>query len=190
MDNAQNAQATPDGVLDNGRVTGYTAIIHALDAGRHDSNTVKGLRLLAFVWEAVEEGWYRMSIAKEVILWRWLVVTLFVIEQRDLNGSVDVPNASGGVDKAVIYRGKKGGMSIYPGPERFCLANNIESLAIEKFGVVAGPEKALQIYSNMVTTGPEGFSLSEWGREAFETLHDGFIEELNKNGMPDMPVIH
>ena len=81
-------------------------------------------------------------------------------------------------------------MSIYPAPERFCLANNIESLAIEKYGSVIGPAKALQIYQGMVTTGQEGFELSPWGRDAFETLHDCFIEQLQTNGMPDMPVMH
>ncbi|QGY31270.1 hypothetical protein [Pantoea cypripedii] len=169
---------------------GYSVVIRSLNDGECDASFEKGLRLLACVWEAVEKGWYRLSIAREVILWRWLVVTVFVIEQRDLHGSVEVPNDSGGVDKAVIYQGKKGGMSIYPGPERFCLANHIESIAIEKYGVVVGPEKALQIYKGMVTTGPGGFVLSDWGRDAFETLHDGFIEELNKNGVPDMPVMH
>ncbi len=42
MDNAKNAQATPDGVLDNGKVTGYSVIIRALNDGEHDANTVKG----------------------------------------------------------------------------------------------------------------------------------------------------
>ncbi len=183
-------QATPDGVLDAGRVTGYTTIIRSLDAGSFDKNVANALRLLSCVWEAHEKGWYRISIANEVILWRWLVVTVFLIEQRDLNGTAEVPNDSGGVDKAVIYRGKNGGMSIYPGPERFCLASHIESVAIEKYGVLDGPERALQIYKGMVTTGPEGFELSGWGREAFEMLHDGFIEQLQTAGMPDMPVMH
>lgn len=187
---AKSLQATPDGVLESGKVTGYTAIIRSLDAGRHDKYVSQALRLLSCVFEAHEKGWYRISIANEVILWRWLVVTVFLIEQSSLNGTTEVINHSGGVDRAIIYRGKKGGMSIYPGPERFCLANNIETVAIEEYGVDRGPEKALQIYKGMVTAGEQGFELSKWGRDAFKILHDGFIEELNKNGMPDMPVMH
>lgn len=190
MDNAKNAQATPDGVLDNGNVTGYSAIIRALNDGKYDANTVKALRLLACVWEAAEKGWYRLSVAKEIILWRWLVVTVFVIEQRELNGIVDVQNDSGGTDKAIIYRSKKGGMSIYPGPERFCMASNVESVAIEKYGADVGLEKALQIYKAMVEYGSNGFELSAWGRDAFQILHDSFIEQLQTEGMPDMPVMH
>ncbi|MCY2214411.1 hypothetical protein OW944_23400 [Klebsiella pneumoniae] len=187
---SKGIQAIPDGVLEAGKVTGYTAIIRSLDAGRHDKYVSQALRLLSCVFEAKEKGWYRISIENEVILWRWLVVTVFLIEQRNLNGTADVPNDSGGFDRAVIYRGKNGGMSIYPAPERFCLANNIESLAIEKYGSVIGPAKALQIYQGMVTTGQEGFELSPWGRDAFETLHYCFIEQLQTNGMPDMPVMH
>ncbi len=190
MDYAENAQATPDGILNNGKLIGFSVVIRSMNDGEYDANFEKGLRLLACVWEAVEKGWYRLSIAKEIIVWRWLVVTLFVIEQRDLHGSVEVRNGVGGVDKGVIYRGKNGSMSIYPGPERFCLANNIETIAIEEFGTEAGFEKALQIYKSMATTGPEGFELSAWGREAFEILHDSFIQELNTKGMPDMPVMH
>ena len=190
MDHAENAQATPDGVLNNGTLIGYSVVIRSLNDGECDASFEKGLRLLACVWDAVEKGWYRMSIAKELILWRWLVVTVFVIEQRNLHGYVEVLNDSGSTDRAVMYRGEKGGMSIYPGPERFCLANNVETVAIEKYGADGGPEKALQIYKGMVTAGKQGFELTGWGRESFQILHDGFIEELNKNGMPDMPVMH
>ncbi len=155
MDYAENAQATPDGILNNGKLIGFSVVIRSMNDGEYDANFEKGLRLLACVWEAVEKGWYRLSIAKEI-----------------------------------IYRGKNGSMSIYPGPERFCLANNIETIAIEEFGTEAGFEKALQIYKSMATTGPECFELSAWGREAFEILHDSFIHELNTKGMPDMPVMH
>ncbi|MCK0552543.1 hypothetical protein KFO32_05560 [Pantoea ananatis] len=191
MDNAQNAQATPDGVLDKGKVTGYSVIIRALNDGEHDTNTVKGLRLLACVWEAVENGWYRLSAAREIIIWRWLVVAVFITQEKDKNGTADVPNDEGGIDRAVIYRGANGGMAIYPGPERFALANHVESIAIEKYGTEKGLSLAMGMYKNMLTNEPkQGFRLSEFGQQAFEMLHDSFIEELNKNGVPDAPVMH
>jgi hypothetical protein len=28
------------------------------------------------------------------------------------------------------------------------------------------------------------------GREGFNMLHDGFIEQIQTEGMPDMPVMH
>ncbi|RTY57993.1 hypothetical protein EKL29_10470 [Pantoea sp. YU22] len=191
MDYSENAQATPDGVLDGGKVTGYSVIIRALNDGEHDANTVNGLRLLACVWEAVENGWYRLSVSREIIIWRWLVVTVFITQEKDKNGTADVPNDEGGIDRAVIYRGANGGMGIYPGPERFALANHVESIAIEKYGSDEGLKLALRMYKDMLTAEQgEGFRLSAFGQQAFEMLHDSFIEQLNTKGMPDMPVMH
>lgn len=191
MDYSENAQATPDGVLDGGKVTGYSVIIRALNDGEHDANTVNGLRLLACVWEAVENGWYRLSVSREIIIWRWLVVTVFITQEKDKNGTADVPNDEGGIDRAVIYRGANGGMGIYPGPERFALANHVESIAIEKYGSDEGLELALRMYKDMLTAEQgEGFRLSAFGQQAFEMLHDSFIDQLNTKGMPDMPVMH
>ncbi|WP_085296333.1 hypothetical protein [Klebsiella pneumoniae] len=169
---------------------GYSAAIRLLDNGRYDKHLAEGMEILACIMEAVESGWITLNIEKQIIVWRWLVVAVFVTELLDMYGPVEVLNDSGGFDKGVIYCGKHGGMSIYPGPERFCLANHVESLAIEKFGSVRGPEKALQIYKSMLTTNQEGFTLSDWGRDAFETLHDSFIKQIQTKGIPDMPVMH
>ncbi|WP_311779007.1 hypothetical protein [Pantoea sp. YU22] len=172
-------------------MTGYSVIIRALNDGEHDANTVNGLRLLACVWEAVENGWYRLSVSREIIIWRWLVVTVFITQEKDKNGTADVPNDEGGIDRAVIYRGANGGMGIYPGPERFALANHVESIAIEKYGSDEGLKLALRMYKDMLTAEQgEGFRLSAFGQQAFEMLHDSFIEQLNTKGMPDMPVMH
>ncbi|WP_419182182.1 hypothetical protein [Pantoea ananatis] len=80
---------------------------------------------------------------------------------------------------------------INPGPERLALSNHVESIAIEKYGAEQGLSLALSMYKNMLTADRvEGFRLSEFGQQAFEMLHDSFIEELNKNGVPDAPVMH
>lgn len=191
MDYAKNAQATPDGISNNGKLIGFSVVIRSMNDGEYDANFEKGLRLLACVWEAVEKGWYRLSIAKEIIVWRWLVVTVFITQEKDKNGTADVPNDEGGIDRAVIYRGANGGMGIYPGPERFALANHVESIAIEKYGSDEGLKLALRMYKDMLTAEPgEGFRLSPFGQQAFEMLHNSFIEQLNTKGMPDMPVMH
>lgn len=36
----------------------------------------------------------------------------------------------------------------------------------------------------------QGLQLSQFGREGFNLLHDSFIEQIQKEGMPDMPVMH
>ncbi|EBW6663758.1 hypothetical protein DP683_24935, partial [Salmonella enterica subsp. enterica serovar Reading] len=136
-------------------------------------------------------GWVALYIKKELILWRWLVATVFINEERDRNGTIDIPNESGGVDTAVIYSGKKGDLSIYPGPLRFSLANHVESIAIEKYGVEKGSMMALRMYQDMVIADPgDGFRMSPFGREGLEMLHDDYIGMIKTSGMPEMPVMH
>lgn len=184
-------EATQSGVRDGNRVIGYSHIIRELDKGRFDDCIPTALRLLACIQEAKTSGWIQLPVEKEIILWRWLVVTVFMIQQEEKNGTADVPNDEGGVDRAVIYRGAHGGMGIYPGPERFCLANHVESVAIEKYGTAQGLDLALGMYQKMLSASPgEGFILSDFGQQAFEMLHDMLIEQFNTEGMPDMPVMH
>ncbi|GAB7450063.1 hypothetical protein OUHCRE12_45090 [Enterobacter kobei] len=50
---------------------------------------------------------------------------------------------------------------------------------------------ALRMYRDMLDTDAEnGLRLSKMGREGFNLLHDSFIEQIQKEGMPDMPVMH
>lgn len=184
-------EATPDGIKSANRIIGYSVAIRQLDDGKYDNCLFDGLRLLACIQDAKSAGWLKLSVEKEIIIWRWLAVTVFVNEERARNGTAEIPNGEGGFDIAIIYRGKHGSISIYPGPERFALANNVEGPAVEKYGVEKGLPLALRVYQDMVEVYPKhGFRLSKWGREGFEMLHDGFIEQLQTEGMPAMPVIH
>ena len=50
---------------------------------------------------------------------------------------------------------------------------------------------ALRMYQDMVVCDDEcGFRLSSMGRQGFNMLHDGFIEQIQTEGMPGMPVMH
>lgn len=190
-----NSNFTPEptsvGIRCGRRVIGYSTAIRGLDNGRYDRNLVKGLELLACILEAEESGWIKLSIDKQLIVWRWLLAAAFITEELEKNGTVEVPNDEGGVDTAVIFSGKHGSISVYPGPERFALANHVEHCAIEKYGREEGPQLALRMYQDMaVTDGAYGFRLSAFGRECFTMLHDDFIEQIQTEGMPDMPVMH
>jgi hypothetical protein len=55
--------------------------------------------------EAVESNWITLNIEKQIIVWRWLLAAVFITEELEKNGTVDVPNDEGGVDTAVIYSG-------------------------------------------------------------------------------------
>lgn len=177
--------------LSENRVIGYSSAIRELDNGRYDRNLSKGLDMLACIMEAVESNWIALNIEKQIIVWRWLVVTSFLSEEQEKNGTVEVPNDAGGVDTAVIYSGKSGAISVYPGPDRFALANHVEAIAIEKYGHEEGLPLALRMYQDMVEVHPDkGFVLSAFGREGLNLLHDSFIEQIQADGMPDMPVMH
>lgn len=191
LHNMLNPEPTSTGIRSGNRVIGYSAAIRLLDNGRYDKHLAEGMEILACIMEAVESNWITLNIEKQIIVWRWLLAAVFITEEREKNGTFDVPNDEGGVDTAVIYSGEHGAISVYPGPERFALANHIEVGAIEKYGQKEGLLLALRMYQGMVVAYDEcGFRLSALGREGFNMLHDGFIEQIQTEGMPDMPVMH
>ncbi|HFN0788377.1 TPA: hypothetical protein ACHB2C_002469 [Klebsiella variicola subsp. variicola] len=170
---------------------GYSAAIRLLDNGRYDKHLGEGMEILACIMEAVESGWLELTIGKQIIVWRWLLAAVFITEEREKNGTVDVANDEGGVDTAVIYSSEHGAISVYPGPERFALANHIELGAIEKYGPEVGQQLALRMYQDMVVADEEfGFRLSALGREGLNLLHDGFIEHIKTEGVPEAPIMH
>jgi hypothetical protein len=95
---------------------GYSAAIRLLDNGRYDKHPRRRNGILACIMEAVESNWITLNIEKQIIVWRWLLAAVFITEEREKNGTVDVPNDEGGVDTAVIYSGEHGAISVYPRP--------------------------------------------------------------------------
>lgn len=184
-------ETTPTGIKVGNRVIGWSGAVNQFDGSRFDSRPSEGLRWLACIFDADAAGWVVLGTKKKLVLWRWLVATVFINEEKDKNGTVEIPNEDGGVDIAVIYSSKKGDLSIYHGPLRFSLANHVEGIAIEKYGLEEGSALALRMYQEMVIADPGyGFRMSHFGREGLEMLHDDYIELINTNGMPEASVIH
>ena len=191
MKKDMHTEATPDGILFGHFLTGYRAAIRQLDAGQSDDDLPAGLRTVAAVWQGEVAGYFTPTDEQKAVLWRWIVSAVFIIEQRQTNGTVDVENEDGGTDRATIYQGEHGGIAVYPATERFSLASHIEGLALEKCGAEQGYLMAVNIYQTMVEAVPgEGLRLSDEGRKGLAMLHDGFIEMLNTEGVPDAPVAH
>lgn len=115
LQNMLNPEPTSTGIRSGNRVIGYSAAIRLLDNGRYDKHLADGMEILACIMEAVESNWITLNIEKELILWRWLLAAVFITEELEKNGTVDVPNDTGGVDTAVIYSSKHGAISVYPG---------------------------------------------------------------------------
>ncbi|ELW9283881.1 hypothetical protein P3S37_25440 [Enterobacter hormaechei] len=191
VDSNFTPEPTSSGIRFGNRVIGYSVAVRQLDNGNYDKRIPDGLELLACIMEGIESGWFNPGIEKEIILWRWMLVAVFITEEQEKNGTCEVANDSGGFDKAVIYSGQHGSISIYPAPERFALANHVEGIAIEKYGQELGQQMALRMYKGMLAEDEvQGLQLSQFGREGFNLLHDSFIEQIQKEGMPDMPVMH
>ncbi|MFV9217252.1 hypothetical protein [Enterobacter hormaechei] len=191
VDSSFTPEPTSSGIRFGNRVIGYSVAVRQLDNGNYDKRIPDGLELLACIMEGIESGWFNPGIEKEIILWRWMLVAVFITEEQEKNGTSEVANDSGGFDKAVIYSGQHGSISIYPAPERFALANHVEGIAIEKYGKELGQQMALRMYKGMLAEDEvQGLQLSQFGREGFNLLHDSFIEQIQKEGMPDMPVMH
>lgn len=185
------AEATPDGVRIGARLIGYSPIIRQLDGGRFDSPLSEGFGVIAELSLAESRGWFVPDNEQRVIVWRWLVAGVFIVEQMKENGTVPVTQDDGTTTHAVRYVGKHGGIVAYPATERFSLARNIEELAFEQFTHDNPHQKALMLYQSMLETSPDGgMTLSRWGREGLAMLHDGFIEMLNTEGMPAAPTAH
>ncbi|MFT2793597.1 hypothetical protein ACMV5I_26560 [Serratia sp. T13T92] len=197
-----HTEATPDGITftaqnDEGtfqqpRLLGYSSAIRQLDRGEFDKSLSDGLRVVAEIQQADINGWFNPSNEQMAIVWRWIVACLFICEQWDKNGTVDVESEGGGADRAVVYVGEHGGIVVYPATERFSLANHIEGLAIEKYGAEEGLLLAIKMYQGMTEADPDGgqLRLSQMGREGLTMLHDGFIETLNTEGIPPAPTAH
>lgn len=191
VDSNFTPEPTLSGIRFGNRVIGYSVAVRQLDNGNYDKRIPDGLELMACIMEGIESGWFTPGIEKEIILWRWMLVAIFITEEQEKNGTVEVANDSGGFDIAVIYSGQHGSISVYPAPERFALANHVEDIAIEKYGQELGQQMALRMYKGMLAEDEEhGLQLSQFGREGFSLLHDSFIEQIQKVGIPDMPVIH
>lgn len=183
-------EATTHGILCGHRLLGYSVVIRHLDTGRYDGDLLTGMQIIAGIWEAEEKGCYPFTDEQRMIVWRWVVAALFITEQRKQNGTVEVDQGDGTIATAVRYVGEHGGIVVYPATERFSLANNVESVAFEKYTHDRPQLKAAQMYQQMVSVENGLMCLSAWGREGLALLHDSFIEMLNTEGMPAAPVAH
>lgn len=192
-------KATPQGIRitrqgDNGQwrseTIAFSDAINRLDGGKFDRELPDGMRIVAAIWEAERLGYFTLTDMQSVTCWRWLVAGLFIIEQTEKHGTRLVPNEDGGMDKAAIYYGEYGAVSVYPTPERFSLANHIEGLAVEKYGEQMGLKMAVRFYMEMTDTSGGPMRLSDMGREGLTMLHDSFIKHLQTEGVPEAPVMH
>lgn len=154
-----------------------------LDAGEWDEHLFLGMKIIP---ELVCSD-YAISAQETLIIWRWLIASLFFLDQKEKNGSIIAPGLKGPEVESAIYVGKHGGMNIFPATERFAMANNIEAALIERYGVEQGTANAISFYIAMRSDDGE---LSEMGREILSSLHDEFVIQIQEEGIPEWPTEH
>lgn len=60
-------EPTQNGVRDGNRVIGYSGLVRQLDKGRYDKCLPEGMRMLACIFEAKQNGWLSLPIDKELL---------------------------------------------------------------------------------------------------------------------------
>ncbi|WP_201149314.1 hypothetical protein [Klebsiella michiganensis] len=193
-----HAEATPHGVnimtrndagmYEHVAIITYESAVSRLDAGEYDDTPDIGYAIHFAVADGGTRGWFNFTPQHEVTMWRWLIAATFISEMKRENGTTTVTEADGATSKVAIYSNGTEGIVVYPFAERLAMANNMEGAMIERYGIEQGTANAIVFYQAMIDT--ERGELTQFGRQTLAELHDGFIADLNENGLPEMPAAH
>ena len=197
-DDLLHAEATPHGVnimtrndagiYEHVAIITYESAVSRLDAGEYDDTPDIGYAIHFAVADGGARGWFDFTAQHNVTMWRWLIAACFVAEMKRENGTTSVTESDGTSSQVAIYSNGKAALPVYPFAERLAMANNIEGAMIERYGTEQGTENAIVFYQAMIDT--ERGELTPFGRQTLAELHDGFIADLNENGLPEMPAAH
>ncbi|HDK6622027.1 TPA: hypothetical protein MXC83_005220 [Klebsiella quasipneumoniae] len=197
-DDVLHAEATPHGVnimtrndaggYEQFALISYESAVNRLDAGEYDDTPNIGYAIHFAVADGGARGWFDFTAQHNVTMWRWLIAATFISEMKRENGTITVTEADGKSSLVTFYSNGTAGIVVYPFAERLAMANNIEGAMIERYGIEQGTANAIVFYQAMIDT--ERGELTPFGRETLAELHDGFIADLNENGLPEMPAAH
>ncbi|HAV8492076.1 hypothetical protein LNO13_10060 [Klebsiella variicola subsp. variicola] len=193
-----HAEATPHGVnimtrndagmYEHVAIITYESAVSRLDAGEYDDTPDIGYAIHFAVADGGARGWFDFTAQHNVTMWRWLIAATFISEMKRENGTTTVTEADGKSSLVTFYSNDTAGIVVYPFAERLAMANNMEGAMIERYGVEQGTANAIVFYQAVIDT--ERGELTPFGRETLAELHDGFIADLNENGLPEMPAAH
>ncbi|MCM7875270.1 hypothetical protein M8T10_05865 [Enterobacter kobei] len=193
-----HAEATPHGVnimtrndagmYEHVCLVPYSDAVTHLDSGRYDEIPDEGFALHFAVADGGARGWFDFTAQHNVTMWRWLIAATFISEMKRENGTTTIKEADGKSSLVTFYSNDTAGIVVYPFAERLAMANNMEGAMIERYGIEQGTANAIVFYQAMIDT--EHGELTPFGRETLAELHDGFIADLNENGLPEMPAAH
>lgn len=166
----------------------YESAVNRLDAGEYDDTPNIGYAIHFAVADGGARGWFDFTAQHNVTMWRWLIAATFISEMKRENGTTTIKEDDGKSSLVTFYSNGTAGIVVYPFAERLAMANNMEGAMIERYGIEQGTANAIVFYQAMIDT--ERGELTPFGRETLAELHDGFITDLNENGLPEMPAAH
>ena len=197
-DDVLHAEATPHGVnimasndaggYEQFALISYESAVNRLDAGEYDDTPNIGYAIHFAVADGGARGWFDFTAQHNLTMWRWLIAATFISEMKRENGTTTITEDDGKSSLVTFYSNGTAGIVVYPFAERLAMANNIEGAMIERYGIEQGTANAIVFYQAMIDT--ERGELTPFGRETLAELHDGFIADLNENGLPEMPAAH
>ena len=197
-DDVLHAEATPHGlnIMASNDAGGYELValisyesaVNRLDAGEYDDTPNIGYTIHFAVADGGARGWFDFTAQHNVTMWRWLIAATFISEMKRENGTTTITEDDGKSSLVTFYSNGTEGIVVYPFAERLAMANNMEGAMIERYGIEQGTANAIVFYQAMIDT--ERGELTPFGRETLAELHDGFIADLNENGLPEMPAAH
>lgn len=197
-DDVLRAEATPHGVNIMTRndaggfelvaLISYESAVNGLDAGEYDDKPDIGYAIHFAVADGGARGWFDFTAQHNVTMWRWLIAATFISEMKRENGTTTITEDDGKSSLVTFYSNGTAGIVVYPFAERLAMANNMEGAMIERYGIEQGTANAIVFYQAMIDT--ERGELTPFWRETLAELHDGFIADLNENGLPEMPAAH
>lgn len=197
-DDVLHAEATPHGlnIMASSDAGGYELValisyesaVNRLDAGEYDDTPNIGYAIHFAVADGGARGWFDFTAQHNLTMWRWLIAATFISEMKRENGTTTITEDDGKSSLVTFYSNGTEGIVVYPFAERLAMANNMEGAMIERYGIEQGTANAIVFYQAMIDT--ERGELTPFGRETLAELHDGFIADLNENGLPEMPAAH
>ncbi|MBM4741080.1 hypothetical protein [Klebsiella pneumoniae] len=197
-DDVLHAEATPHGlnIMASNDAGGYELValisyesaVNRLDAGEYDDTPNIGYAIHFAVADGGARGWFDFNAQHNLTMWRWLIAATFISEIKRENGTTTITEDDGKSSLVTFYSNGTEGIVVYPFAERLAMANNMEGAMIERYGIEQGTANAIVFYQAMIDT--ERGELTPFGRETLAELHDGFIADLNENGLPEMPAAH
>ncbi|MEX0447822.1 hypothetical protein [Xenorhabdus sp. SGI246] len=161
-----------NGIFEHSGLIPLADIPTRANAGEWDNEKVLGMRLVAEYLDHAQG-----DPEKDLLAFRWLVATLYIMETTAKN-------------KMPYYRNHSVSLPLLMDCERFAMANNIEGALLERFGKVQGTENAILMYSGMLDdNGP--LKLSPMGIEVMDNLHEAFTLDVANGALNNAtPTVH